>query len=566
MSFLKQIDFNYKKIMSFIYRSVIVIYSITLISNFPNIFPTYIYVIGLTSYIIILALLFNRDAKWGFYRTIIDLILIFFILYKKPLDQYYTFTLLLLPVINLTNHSSDRAFSLKWLLIFFLLVILTLIALTDFNASTHQIFVITIIFLLKASEHIKNMLLLFNNMLYRVLEEFYEKINRLNESYKIYSEIIKKFETTEFLPFNPDIIICFKADRQGRFRLLNSSQFVVNYNVQQVSNIIDSFADRTILYDKEFSYDTGVETTKKSNIFILIKRGSTKYVFFIGLKDKPIIGIGPYLARILVSVFRKITTVLEAEAQLAKDRNYYLRKLKQKVSNAYYAESSIHFFNNKLTPITNYFEFLNLKEATESEDEKAFIQNKINQVEKIARENINLIITRAQTVLKKSKNPYVIDSLEKIKVKQLIRDLREAWSSVLNDASIKIDIQPIFFDQEVVGNTEAFEILFTDIAVNISKYNAGEYEMSISIKQQSPQEEFLYIRFTNNIKNFEKNIEKLYRLESDFNKGANSEILKAESIGTFMIKNYVDQMNIDASISIIRNTYITELSLKLFKR
>jgi hypothetical protein len=552
--------------MSFIYRSVLVIYSINLVSNFSNTFPIYIYFAGLISYIIILFFLFNRDDKWAFYRTIIDLLLIFFVLYEKPLDQYYTFTLLLLPVINLTNHSSDRAFSLKWLFVFYILIIITLLGLSKLDVSAYQVFVITIIFLLKASEHIKNMLLLFNNMLYRVLEEFYEKINRLNESYKIYIEIIKKFESTEFLPFNPDIIICFKVDRQGKFRLLNSSQFIVSYNVQQVSEIIDSFTDKTILYDRLFSYNTGIEATKRNNIFILIERGSTKYVFFIGLKDKPIIGFGPYLARILVSVFRKITTILEAEAQLTKDRNYYLRKLKQKVANSYYAESSIHFFNNKLTPITNYFEFLNLKETTESEDEQAFIQNKIDQVEKIARENISLIITRAQTVLRKSKNPYVIDSLEKIKVKQLIRDLREAWSSVLNDASIKIDIKPESFDQVIVGNTEAFEILFTDIAVNISKYNSGDYEMSISIQQQNSHEEFLHIKFSNNIKNFEKNIEKLYRLESDFNKGANSEILKTESIGIFMIKNYVDQMSISASISIIRNTYITELSLKLFKR
>ena len=215
------------KILSILFRLVLILFGIILIIIKDNTFNFYYYLLAVIPYIVIYYKTLFKEGIYSKIRLLNDFTFILFFLWDKELDCL-SIIYLSLPIINSPNHSGD-----KKSLLLYLFYILSLFAINNFEWSWS--FLVMTLFLLIINqisslryEYINNIAELNNQ-----IDKFLEKDLEINKTYKIYKDLIRALNSMKLLiGFKPNIsqIACFRIVNKKVY-LENSSEFIWSYSI-----------------------------------------------------------------------------------------------------------------------------------------------------------------------------------------------------------------------------------------------------------------------------------------------------------------------------------------------
>lgn len=125
MSAILEIDKYQRKIISVIFRLLIIGYSVFLLIHCNSLYKWY-YNIGVFAlYLIVYFTLYQRNKIISLLRLLNDYIFISFIIYQTQEISIYSFALLFAPILNTHNHSGEKKSLLLYVFPLISLIILT---------------------------------------------------------------------------------------------------------------------------------------------------------------------------------------------------------------------------------------------------------------------------------------------------------------------------------------------------------------------------------------------------------------------------------------------------------
>jgi hypothetical protein len=200
---LKEIDHKLRLIFSYIFRIIIVAYSLVLFLNDKNnYFPTYVYLIICILYIIIhVTLKKTFKNNYSLIRLIVDYAFIYAILFGRDINEFLNYFLLILPIINSPNNSTNHITSSYVCKSYYVYPFCAFGLLLLSNFAPQIILfapLITITFIdqfLKLRSSIENI----HSAIFRIIDEFYTKNYGQKELSKIYSDLILEINSTSYI-------------------------------------------------------------------------------------------------------------------------------------------------------------------------------------------------------------------------------------------------------------------------------------------------------------------------------------------------------------------------------
>ncbi|WP_146193367.1 hypothetical protein [Flavobacterium sediminis] len=256
-------------------------------------------------------------------------------------------------------------------------------------------------------------------------------------------------------------------------------------------------------------------------------------------------------------IFEYIARIFFMSNSLIEVNNHNQKIIKQKVAYVFDAQNALHFVKNKLSPVTATIGLIDryFKQEINSEQKKYIegrLKNNNNSNE------IKGIIKKAEILIKGVDN--IIDENDEIiSLKTLVDDIRKHWYFHFNNIDdVIINIDDLSdFDIEI--NQMMFDFVFTDIIENINKYGTHVRKVEISI-----QEDFVTIKFVNEIKDFERNKLDLDEIVSLYNLKDNDEIYSRKTHGLSFIRRLLRKKNINNRIFIDQEnkTFNNEIKIK----
>lgn len=564
MTVFEKVNVGIKKLISFLYRCIILMYSLTILLTFSNYFEWYIYISALAVYFFIFFKLFYKEGTYAFLRTLNDFIFIFIIIYGKGVENIHTFTLVTLPLINSLNHSSKAPTKLLSLLKVYILAFVTLFVLNDFLIRFEWFIILLTLASINLFLHVRTVILDLRAALNESVEEFYEANLGIGKSHKILELIVTKHQKSDLAKnafFEIDRITCFKFAKDS-LRIVNSSKFIKSFTAKDEMKIFDQLLSTGIAKNCWIKIDGEIVDT---NYFVLIKSNSSdNFVFVVDLKgSSKTIFSDLYLKKILIPLFYKITKVLNVEYHLKKEQKKYVKQIKEKMDILDSAGKAIHYLNNRLSPILNYFELLKIYNDPSTEPQKRVKLFKILQREQInALKNIKPIISKTHEIADKSKNPYIVTNTETVKFGKLFTLIRELWddNEFASRGEVKMHWDDVLLDKKVSLNIDAFTFAIDEILDNINEHSKSEERCFL--KFALDDDLVPTIIFSNKIKDSSKEKEEVLRLIQDFNRDNLSEILKRSRSGMRMIKQYLLQLDIDHKLTMENNILFLKLIIK----
>ncbi len=262
-----------------------------------------------------------------------------------------------------------------------------------------------------------------------------------------------------------------------------------------------------------------------------------------------------YAEHILSPILIKVTRLIEIEIELKNDRKNYLNKLKNKMYFIDNTVKGIHYLNNRLSPIANFFSLMEEKTKMQHDDPKLGPLNSIIEKElETAKVNMQPIIEKTHQILKKSSNPYIITEKGNVSLYHIVSSVRTIWGiRGLNKDRLKINWPRELMAFNTSIDEDSFDYVIEEIINNMEKHHNSIYEARFIIHDEAP-----VIYFVNDIKQEEKNVD-LKKLIDDVNRDTASELLRRKSHGMYFIKQYLQQMDIHLQLQTSDGFYILKL-------
>ncbi|GAA4429254.1 hypothetical protein GCM10023188_14400 [Pontibacter saemangeumensis] len=240
---------------------------------------------------------------------------------------------------------------------------------------------------------------------------------------------------------------------------------------------------------------------------------------------------------------------MEVEYDLKLQRRLSLNKIKSKLHYVDNTVKVIHYLNNKLTPITTYFDMVSkydtIRDATILEQLAPLIESEKKKSARVIKD----VIGRAHMILDKSLNPYFVEEIYDESFRRIFELVRGSWDD--NDLDVK-NIETSWskstYEAKTILNVDSFQFVLDEVIDNIKKHYHKFAKVEFLIIEGNP-----VIRFINDIKAPTLKSSNLKKLARDFNGAEINEIMKRNSHGTTFIKQYTTQMNIKTAIRIEAN-------------
>lgn len=539
MSILRATDSVLRKVNSILFRLIIVGYSLTLIIRFNNYFAVYWYVLIYLVYITLYLLLFRKNKFIVILRLINDYLFIVLIAWGRPINDLNVAIFLFLPLINTLNHSSNRKLT-PFPVYVYILLLTSLYLLNGLIFNLKFLIPILAITLINTLFYIRLSVIDFSNSLYSTIEQFYQESFKIGKTHYLLKNILKASNQVSFIRRIGTIkhIALFKISQRGQLQILISSKFIINFsldNEQLISKLIsDGEAnDYPITIDGEIN---------GNNIFLQNTYESTQYVLFVAFDRKPFsIFFNIYLDKILKPLFSKITKVVHVEYVFQQENQKYFFELKKHLDDIESAVNAIHFLNNKLCPITSYFSLLDFYEKTDDEEIKPQLLKLIEKGKKTAITSITPITEKMNQMADKANNPNIISYTSQIKLRKLFTIIRTCFDS--NNVKYTFDLQQWtehILDLFTKSNADIFDFILQEIIINLSKHSKDECNVIFAKENNNNPT----ITFVNTVKNLDRNRADLVKVIADFNSEKMGEIMKRNSKGLKMIKQYLEQLDI----------------------
>ena len=554
MERMDPINYTLRLITSFFYRCILVSLSVWLIKTADNSYPVSAwYAVAFYAGIYIVIYRSGRLNKFpAVIRLTIDYALINYVLFGQNFNTLTTYTYALLPVLNSPNHTEKKRSGF-----IFTFVILTFAVHGQKDNYYDYALAITTIGLIFLSQYLRGFWLSEISRWFEVVNNFYGRDINVNETYRLYNELIESIKKSYFHKlFKLNSIYCFRYVDEGLI-LINSSELVLKAKIEDIR----SFTKHLNEYEIVINYPIDIETKRHSNnVFLSIKDHDQRYVFLFLLDRRCAVSISyQVVMKTLKPVFERVARVLEVERHLQEQNESLLQKIKGKYAFVESARMAMHFLRNKFNPVSSYFQMQDAYDNLED----GYKKKELSKLLKDERENVNksleLILHRITNILERSENPFIVGSLQEYPIILLLLKLRHLWFSALKEADIDSHIDPALLKEFVVYDDEHIDILLADIISNISKYNNGYYKLLIGAEEDN-----LIITFINNVKPKERS--DFEKIVSEFTSQNSLEIFRRTTAGMYYIKSLLLQMNIDNNLVLQDNNIILTLGFKRVKK
>jgi len=535
-----------KKIFSILFRLLLTLLSIFIIQSQDNSFPYWIYYLVIIIYLAIFFYFFLKDSWFqSLCRLVNDYALITFVLYQKDLFLIPNYVLVVLPVVNAPNHSGRKSSLL------YPILIVVIGFLSGWEINWDLIIPIMILGLINVFRHYRSQVLDAKNDLVNLIEQFFTSEYEFRKFHNVYDLILDHIKSIKYMKnmFSIDVLVCFLV-KNNRLLLLNSSKFIRYFEIDKEQELIEELEARGTCDD--FSIKL-MENSFHDNLFVMSKDEEMTLVFSIILHDDSTSPIGRSLLRYFFKpishhLFKIIKHHTKIRSSLAKQQSR-IRKQQQYVLKSM---NAMHYVRNKLTPIKTYLNLDEIEKAViETNDEiiKSTFYNKKENALKQSKNQLDNIVQRADFILEKSDNPFIIQNTSQHKINTLFSLIRFNWMSFFDDQNFKMDFQETFPDVHVYYNAEVIEIVLADVMSNMNKYGT---EPELTILELDTDITFF---FKNRIStNKVKDITYFKRIAKSYNSDESWEINKRTTHGLTLIKSYLNQMSIHSEI-VLENSY-----------
>ncbi|HTA63766.1 MAG TPA: hypothetical protein VK835_14985 [Bacteroidia bacterium] len=563
---LKQIDYHLRVIFSIIYRFLIFFYSLTIVlTSKDNSFGTVEY-LGVSLFFIVSFFLL-RKSKFNkpFLRLLLDYCFIYFILFGRPISEFANYFLLILPIINASNNSSENIDNVVFCKRYYVypFCVIGIIALNKFTFDLKLLIPVIVLVcidqFLKLRQTIENV----HSTIFKIIDEFYTKNYGQKELTIIYEELIQTINTTAYIRnLKVKAISCFiiKADK---LLLVNSSNYIIEYSFEDLPSLIKEIntqplvTGRSVVINKE-EYN--------NSIFTLIACDEKKYVFLILTEKSISLFSKRILSRvILFPVLRHLGRLFETQFRLNKSKIDVLQGLKNKSDYVLKATEVMHYVKGSLSPIKSALTTSKLYDATDVKDVKMrdyLLEQFVSQRDHALSE-IKNITDRAKLILENSKNPYIIQVFKDYTLYELFVITQRKWIDNFPHSKITVknevlDIKSLT-EKMCSYNSDYLLIIYTDVISNIEKYATENKELLFTFER-----DFVLITFRNEVNN-RVELKKLIKTIEDFNSNEKWEIHKRNSHGWTHIRMYCHQMRIGYFARYENSMYELELKIMIKK-
>lgn len=556
MSIIKSTDSAVRLVNSIIFRLIIVFYGITILAHFDNAFNPWFYLLGILAYLLVYLFLFNKNKIFAFLRLFNDYAFIVLILYNKDLNNLHSSLFLLLPLINNLNHSGGRKifpFSLR----LYAVILSSYFVVNKFAVDWYFIIPLISISLINCLVYFRLYLIDYVNNLYAIIEDFYKDNLNIGKTHRILKGVLDKHRENKFVNNLVPIksIVLFQLKQNHTLKILLSSKFVVQFRLLQDLKSFDGSNDK-VISDLKIELDGRIS---EHNLFILKRYKNNNYIYFVEFSKKSNLGftLGLYINKVLQPLLTKITQVAYIEYQLSLENKKYFKELKSRVENIDSAVNAIHYLNNKLSPVLNYFEMLRLLPQTSS-DKVDELKKLIEREKKIVFNSIGPITEKMNQMAEKTMNASIISDTKPVSLRKLFTTIRSACDDALNltftyDSNWSTET----LSRITVSNLNLITFILDELIINLEKHSTGHCDVSFT-DNEMPQ-----ISFNNKVKSLDKNRVAINKIIDDFNQDNVNEIMKRNSNGLRIIKQYLIQLNHKHQMMLVGEKLVLTLTLKL---
>ncbi|WP_345157902.1 hypothetical protein [Pontibacter saemangeumensis] len=546
MYILEELDLKVRKIISFAFRIVVLLYAFIVVKANENLFPWYVYLGASVIYFIIFRYLYSKDKYYAHLRLLNDYAFFALILYGKELDNLLNLGLLLLPIVNSLNHSSYRRppiFSLP----LYIVALLCMLFLSKQDFDYSAIFALLALAVINIFSYFRASLIRFHSVIHGAIDKFYEENLNLGKTYLLLNNIVNALTKHEpyFKAFVPSEITCFKV-KNGGLSIAASSLFITTFQIPDEASLIRKLRKEPFIKVPKL-YINDAEAL--NCVLILVKGNQAQYVYCLQFPPNSLSFLHSLLVKNINPLLHKVVKVLEVEYDLKLQRRLSLNKIKSKLHYVDNTVKVIHYLNNKLTPITTYFDMVSkydtIRDATILEQLAPLIESEKKKSARVIKD----VIGRAHMILDKSLNPYFVEEIYDESFRRIFELVRGSWDD--NDLDVK-NIETSWskstYEAKTILNVDSFQFVLDEVIDNIKKHYHKFAKVEFLIIEGNP-----VIRFINDIKAPTLKSSNLKKLARDFNGAEINEIMKRNSHGTTFIKQYTTQMNIKTAIRIEAN-------------
>ena len=534
------IDLLLRKINSFLFRLVLIAYSIFILIAYENILPTYTYVILIVAYVVCYVAL----SKSHVLRLVNDFLLIIIATLGKSPNELFIFVFTLLPIINCINFSGTKKSRTLYLFTIITYYALLFYYTKEVDFRKISILPLACLFFLWLIELYTSKRIRVRNFIENMnefVDGFYLNKEYFEKPHKIYPKLRDKINQELKKPLVTDIYCFIKTklpNSTEKLLMVNSSKFVWNYSLKGYK-IISQISKNGYLTD--FSVRIGDELYP-CNIILQNKIEDTEYIFIL-VTNKPF----PLYYRVinltdtLKSIFAKISKILLSEKKLNEIKKDELTKLSVQSLYVTRATKVMHHIRNRLTPISNLIKMLD-KSDTISDFQKKEFRELLRLEKERAKNELENITKRANYLLEKTNNPFNFTEIKPLKLQSCFAILSKNVASYFPERRVKVIwTKPSDIDDVCIKiNHEGFELFLSDWLNNMHKYNNGIVDIVFHI-----QEHILSIEFWNNYINTENDVSQMI---SDLMSRGRNEIMKRTTHGLYQIKTCLEEMEIDFHI------------------
>lgn len=553
------IDIALRNLFSYIYRILIILYSLLyIINNSNNYFSNWSYLLFTLLYLILFYLL--KKYEKTSYRTLLDYVYIFIIIYGDNINNYFFYFLIIFPLINAQNNSGKTNNFYGYLYSVIILIVFK---------KTDILFFIPIILILFVDSflRIRGKIRKISETLFEIVDDFYGKNIGRDDVTGIYNKLIQKIESFIFKDkVGIKFILCFVVKRNNEdFSLVNASDKIIEFDIEKKEELINLLSEK----NQAENFKIKINNEEYSNtLYNFVKGKFRKYCFVVVFENQnslvSILKKAIISDLIIIPALKHLARVFEIQNWINNNKNKTLEKIAENQEYVLKANEVMHFVKNSMSPIKDSLTLFDLYEKETNPDNKKFLLEKLIYQRKNAKFEIDNIIKRSDFILEKSKNPFEADEFEKINSFIVFDHIRKSWDDKVSNGKISIEVNNIdkFLDSTFNTNLNIIDLILINIFSNIGKYSLGG-----NLLEFKADEDSLLITFSNftDVKKIDSIVE-FKKLIEYYNKNNRIEISKRKSHGFVHLRTYCETIDIKSTIDISDdNRFSFQINLKYYE-
>jgi len=534
---------------SIIYRFIIIVYSIGLFFINDSNFILQNFLLQIVIYILIYIYLLYREKH--FLRSVVDYTYIIFSLCNYDIFLYYNFVFLLLPFINIPNHTGlNRSPVIVFILSLFSFLIL--VFLQKQNIEIHiflsVLFVFGFFLIISRFDIIKQENLEYIFKIYQEIDNSIINQPSRTQVPKVYRMLISELEKK--LNIKIDRILCFQSSQQN-IELINASKFTLKYDFD-----FDSFLKTDRRAFKEFNIK--IDSIEKN---VILNIEIDEYIFLIlhtNKSEKISLYDKAFLYSFLQEVFLKLSVIIKFEFGLYEERYSKLKNINNQQHYVLETMQSTHYLTNKLSSIKNYLTFqvdMHSKKRIPENIKKKMIELGDNELIQASRA-MKDISKKTNALLDKKENPFIATNHENLKAKRIYMMVLKMLSHEFKNSEFKIQTtlsSNTALERDFNIDIGTMELILVDILANMKKYAKIEKIVSFEFSTE------LIITFMNDFDCNESSYRHLESIVKSHNDDDRREINRSHNFGLLHIKEQAKQNSICTSLILDENLFKIKL-------